>query len=470
MNVASSAPAEVIARIAMEVQLAFPLRRNLIYMSHVCKSWREAVISYPLLWNTIDHDIEVVTRMCLERSESLPLTISLSNFSHWSRDTWRLIGSQASRFEELCLDGSLSSGLADIFSFLTPGEGPLLLRELSLVDSRGSPDGWWYLRSPILSKDIPTLHKLSLSSFPLILQLSVLRHLTILDLDDPGSTSTNVLLHLLANNPSLQQVGITGPLDNQESYRGDQSIILPHLCFFRVDKCATVNILRCLHLPRSEPLEIHIQFSFQGVDLPQVYQPYSVIQLARDFKFPEIHLYIGSKFDLEIHGNSAGGITAEFVELPPNTAEVLGLSTVQFIKYFRFWEDQGHQSQHPLEFMSSLCRMQRLETLALDCLPASFEDIFRALNMDAMSCRLLRTLIVQLPEGVPVVPWKVPLLRVVRSRANRGVAIWRLRVIVESEGHVQLYSGIFDPFVQEIEIVVRQPRRADRKRWLVWED
>jgi len=409
--------------------------------------------------------------MCLERSESLPLTVSLSNFSQWSSLTYRLIGSHVSRFERLHLNGPLSSGLSDIFSFLTPGEEPLLLRDLALVGTQVLDRGSTHedLRSPILSKDVPTLHKLRLSSFPLIPQLSVLRHLTELDLNDPGPTSTNTLLDLLANNPGLQRVGITGPLDNQESPRGDQSIALPHLRCFEVRRCDAVDILRCLHLPRLEPLEIHMQSSFQEVQLPGVYQPLSVIHFARDFGFHQIHLYTCPKFNLTIHNHPAGGAYAELEELPPNTTEVLGPLTVQFIKYLHFWENEERPPWESLGHIEPFLHMLRLETLVLDCLAASLVEILIILNFDQIMCPLFRTLIIQFPERLPALAWKDFLFEAMRKRANRGNPIWRLRVVVQSEEEASLYSGIFRPFVQEIEILVRQPEQEDRSRWLVWE-
>ena len=77
--------------------------RTLISMFRVCKSRREAVISYPPLWNTIYSDGEMATRTRLERSKTLPLTVNLVNFSKWSTETLRLLGSHASRFEKLYL-------------------------------------------------------------------------------------------------------------------------------------------------------------------------------------------------------------------------------------------------------------------------------------------------------------------------------------------------------------------------------
>lgn len=199
----------------MEAQSTTSRHRDLISMSHVCKPWREAVISYPLLWNAVYYESEMTTRMCLERSKTLPLTVTLSNFGQWSNNTLRLVGSHASRFENLYLEGSVSSDLWCIFVSLTPSEGPLPLRELIL--SGFQPLGTLLthedFRSPILSKDIPTLHKLHLLSFPLTPQMTVLRHLTEIVLEDPGPSSANSLLDLRANNPSIQKVDITGPLE-----------------------------------------------------------------------------------------------------------------------------------------------------------------------------------------------------------------------------------------------------------------
>ena len=455
----------------MEAQSTASRHRDLISMSHVCKPWREAVISYPLLWNAVYYESEMTTRMCLERSKTLPLTVTLSNFGQWSNNTLRLVGSRASRFEKLHLEGSVPHNLSLIFLSLTPDEGSLLLRELGLFGTQplGILSTYEHLRSPILSEDIPTLHKLALSSFPLVPQMSVLRHLTELSLKDPGAGSTNSLLDLLANNPSLQRVGIAGPLSNQNSPRGDLSISLPHLRSFQISMCSAVDILRCLHLPRSEHLRIDIQTSFGAAYLPGAYQPYSVIQLFRDLELHQVRLDTHPRFNLEIH-NSVVGITAGFGELPPRTAEVLGPLTVQFIKYLRFWEDRELQNWHPPSFSAPLHRMVRLETLALDCSAASLDDILFVLIIGETTCPALRTLIIVLPEDEPTAIRKDTVLKTVSARASRGNAIWRLRIVVPSEEHVPLYSGIFDPFVQEIETVAVQLEQEGSEHWLVWED
>ncbi|KAF9784593.1 hypothetical protein BJ322DRAFT_1109306 [Thelephora terrestris] len=471
MNVASCVPAEVITRIAIEGQLLVPRQyRDLVSMSHVCKSWREAVISYPLFWNSISDESEMVTRMCLERSKTLSLTVSLSDFNTWSTGTRRLVGSHASRFETLSLSGFLPGGLSEIFTNLIPGEDPPL-RELQLRGMQELSTEFLIehglIFSPILSKDIPTLQKIILSSFPLTPQMSALRNLTDIGLFDLGSTLISSVLDLLANNPCLEQVAISRFYQSRTSRRKNLSIALPHLRSLLVYSCYAVDILRCLHLPRSEDLEIDIRYSFPEAALPQAYQPYSILQLASDLRFAEVHLYTSPKFYLKICDHS-GEITAEFGELPPKTAEVLGSSTVRLIKHLRFWEDQGHLDLHPLEFFDALHHMERLESLGLDCLPASLEEILFLLD-DATHCPLLRTLIVRLPEGVVADVEEHSLLDVVRSRAGRGNAVRRLRVVLSSEEYVLMYSQIFRPLVQEFDILVCQ-LGGDERPWLVWED
>lgn len=416
----------------------------------------------------------MTARLCLERSKPLPLIVTLSNFGQWSAETRWLLGTHTSRFKRLHLEGSVLYDLVQTFSILTPGEGPLLLRDLALIGSQllgasGTLLIHQYLHSPILSKDIPTLHNLRLFSFPLVPQMSVLRHLTELDLEDFGPASANTLLDVLANNPSLQKVDIVGPLYNLDSPREDLSIALPHLRSFQVCMCDAVDILRCLHIPRSEHLRVGIQSSFEVGDLPRAYQPYSVIHLAREFEFHEIRVDIDPNFHLEVH-DSERGIEAGFGELPPSTEEVLGPSTVQFIKYLRFWDHREDHSSYPPGFWDPFRRMEGLETLALDCYPTALDDILFILDLGATVCRALRTLIVILPESDPATTWQDTILDTVRMRAGRGNAIWRLRVIVSSEEHIPLYSGIFDPFVQEIEIVAPAVGWEARERLLDWED
>ena len=473
VNIANSAPAEIITRIAMEL---IPLRskryRNLISMSHVCKSWRDAIISYPLLWNTIDNDSEMVTRMCLERSGSLPLTVALSDFDTWSSDSRCLVWSHAGRFETLSLAGSPTRGLSEIFKSLTPSGKPLL-RELSLRSkmylSTACLNLYGSLRSPILSTTIPTLRKISLSSFPLTPQLCALRDLTDVQLIGLGATPTNAVIDLLANNPRLKQVTICDMEDSRGSPRRDLSITLPHLRNFLVRRCNAIDILRCLHLPRSNSLRVTVTNSFEKTTLPTIYRPYSTFDLARDFGFHEVHIFCDPGFHLKVSNWSLREVAAEFGELPPSDAEVLGPSTVEFIKHLRFREAQEHSVYHPLNLLDAFCHMDRLETLTLDCLTASLDKIFR-IFINVICCPLLHTVIVRLLEGEAVDEWDASLLDVVRARKDDGHAIQRLRIVVSSEEHVTASSGVFNPLVQEVEILVREPGEDDEESWLVWGD
>ena len=445
-------------------------RRDLVSMSRVCSSWREAVISYPLLWNTIANDSELVTRMCLERSKSLPLTVSHFRFRLWCYSTWQLLSSHSSRFETLSLEGKLSCGLYDILINLEPTKDPIL-RKLTLRCTKqlnaASFAEYKSLPLPILSKDIPTLHKISLACFPLTPQLIALRHLTTIELIEMGSNPVSGVLDLLANNPHVEQLVLIGSLDNDGSHWEDLSIALPHLRRFDVCQCDSVDILRCLHLPRLENLKIDILCSFEKVTLPRTYQPYSIIQLARGLKSPKIHLRTSPKFYLKL-GVDMGEITAGFGELPPMTAEALGPSTVQFIKYLQVSADQARPNWRASQILDAFSHMERLETLALDCSPISLEEILLVLN-DVACCPLLRTLIIRLPPYVAT-DVEEALLGVVRCRADSGNAIRRLRVIVSSEEYIPTHSKIFEPLLQEVQILVCKPGARIGRPLLVWED
>ena len=470
-NVASSAPAEIITRIAMEIPSRDQWQHNdVISMSHVCKPWREAIVSYPLLWNISHEESEMVTRMCLERSKSLPLEIYLSHWSEWSFNTMRLLKSHTSRFETLELNGSLSD-LSEIFTNLKPSGKPIL-RELTLWDPAESDTATLAehasIHLPILSHEIPTLRKVFLSSFPVTLQLSAVRHLTEASLINPGPTGA--VLDLLANNPCLEKVDLVNMVDDQGSPREDQSISLPHLRCFSISECDDIDILRCLHLPRLEPLKIEVAHSFTQSSLPGAYQPYSTLQLSWDLGFHEIHIHSHPEFCLAAgKRRSPSHLTAKFGELPPNATEVLGPSTVEFIKYLCFRETDAYWRPSPShEFANAFHHMERLETLTLACLPASLREIFSVLD-DVACCPLLHTLIVQLPKGVAVNAGGGSLLGAIRARGDGGNAIRRLRVVVASEKYATVCSQIFNPLVKEVEILVRQQGMNDGERLLVWD-
>ena len=51
--------------------------RDLVALTHVCRAWREVFISRSTLWTDLDCVGEARTRVYLERSNSLPLNLSL---------------------------------------------------------------------------------------------------------------------------------------------------------------------------------------------------------------------------------------------------------------------------------------------------------------------------------------------------------------------------------------------------------
>lgn len=258
--------------------------------------------------------------------------------------------------------------------------------------------------------------------------MTLLRHPTEPDLKDPGAASANTLLDLLVNNTSLQRVDTAGPLDNQESHRGDLSIILPHLCEFLVFGCDAVDISAVFaspgrNLSTSTPYpRLKESILWRLINRTPLFNS---LGTSDSTKF---HLCVDSEFNFKIYDDSQGGITAGFGELPPNTAEVLGPLTVQFIKHLHFWEDKVYRRWHPLEYIDPLHRMERMETLALDCLPAGFEAFFLVLGMNTVVCPLLRTLIVGLPEGEPAVAWKDLVFKFAQTRASRDSAIKRFEL------------------------------------------
>ena len=446
--------------------------RNVISMSRVCKSWREAVISYPLLWNTIYDDSETVTRMCLERSGSSPLTLVLSDFDTWSSNTRRLVGTHAGRFETLSLIGSQPCGLQEISKSLSSCGKPLL-RELTLWSAASFDHArfglYESLLSPTLATETPNLRKIHFSSFPLIPQPCALRHLTNAELFGLGATFTNAVLDLLANNPRLERVAI-GNMDGEDewSHREDQSITLPHLRHFLIYRCEAIDILRCLHFPCSESLQIDIQDSFKKSRFPAIYQQYSVFQFGSDLRFYQVHIGGDPEFHVKLHDWSLGEVVAKFGELPPKNAEILGPSTIEFIKHLHFREVQGHSVIYHFSPSEAFSHLGRLETLTLDCFTASLEKIFPVLA-NVTRCPLLHTLIVRLPEGEAVGRWNASLFDVVMARKDRGHAVQRLRVVVPSE-HVTACSGLFGLFVEEVEILVRELGKDDGESWLIWGD
>ena len=132
---------------------------NLVTMTHVCRGWRELLITRPSLWARLHCEDTDRTRVYIERSKSAPLKLSLyrRGAANYIEDAFLLAVPHLSRLKSL-----IALGPPDILQNLTPHiSRPLpLLTKLTIKLTYGPPP---VLNSALFNGDLSSLRLLSLT-------------------------------------------------------------------------------------------------------------------------------------------------------------------------------------------------------------------------------------------------------------------------------------------------------------------
>ena len=193
-------PPEILSLIAQDVRDFDGDARYIIPLTHVCRYWRESIISTPENWAMISTDRRSLATASLERAKAAPLEVFLDMGG--IRDHPRffdLFIPHIPNIETLRLDRVLTT--EELFLF---GQHPMTnLRSLTLWNQESGP---WGLTDPFEASDL-TLQHLSLEGVPLFPSLLTLTTLTELQLADPQSDiRLDTILDFLEGNRSLNDL------------------------------------------------------------------------------------------------------------------------------------------------------------------------------------------------------------------------------------------------------------------------
>ena len=137
----------------------------LIALTHVCREWRELFISHSSLWASFDCENAYRTRLCLERSKTSPINLSLYRCCYLPPDDpfFQIIPHAIERLKSLTFTGFPDVLEDTIASLSHPAP---LLEEITVA---GYPDMYGpeqnpVLTSPLFDGDLPLLRKLHLGS------------------------------------------------------------------------------------------------------------------------------------------------------------------------------------------------------------------------------------------------------------------------------------------------------------------
>ena len=178
---------------------------SIIPPTHVCRFWRDSIISTPELWALIYSERVKLANLSLERAKAVPLSIHLSlDGLKANRGTLDIFLPHVIKTVSFtCINFSMAEELTRLLNF--PKSMPNL-RSLSLTRHPSHSQ-------PIDSFDFSThttLRELSLYNFPLVPSILSLRTLTKFTLFDREiQLHVDVLLSFLEKNRSLKSASLT---------------------------------------------------------------------------------------------------------------------------------------------------------------------------------------------------------------------------------------------------------------------
>ncbi|KAF8871582.1 hypothetical protein BD779DRAFT_1478115 [Infundibulicybe gibba] len=230
----------------------------------VCKQWRQIGLDCPELWSFFDdHSVAWMAKM-MERSHSVPLTVSIIKQEDMSSRKMALIADNMYRFEYL----DLHIPTANTHRFLEPFSGPVpLLENLDIVYLG---DATFVFLSDFLGGSAPNLRHIMLTITDSYVPWTsgLFAHLVTLNIDrdadgkpdGPEAPSLGVLLSALTRMPGLEILILSGCLPSPTSSAITAHVDLPKLDYLRTSGLLgnTTYLFRHITINASAAMNVRI--------------------------------------------------------------------------------------------------------------------------------------------------------------------------------------------------------------------
>lgn len=458
-------PSDIIVEIAtyLDPRACNGDHQPLITMSHVCRYWREALVSNPKSWCFLRSEYLDLFPLFLERSGSYPLEVDLT-------DTWFSYAIQhlipyASRLESLrCY---VDEANAEFLWTLSKLDHSPNLQTFSIVANRAPPVAPQLTEMGLISGDMSNLRTLELLPLPVTPQFAGFRRLTNLRLDVVYSTLTDVL-DLLAANPSLEKVRLLGNFDESEDERAVGSIPLGCLQFLSVERCTPCIFLEKLTFPRNA--RIFIRYNLISNLIPLAFTlPRSMGKYENLQGLTCLHVLIGPQDDVYVDATGPNGSVAlRFMglrDVSPACNAIASLSTREITQFVC--------ELHPALTSMEIGKVTRL----MDILPdveeitlvhfggADTQDFLSALKNTRGWTRLLGLKFVHCRQ---VNDWIGDLIQVAAERNDERI-LDTVTVVYEGREQMQELFGVLGGFVGTLELAEEEAEEVVRSE-LVWDD
>jgi len=238
--------------------------KDLITMTHVCRSWRELLITRPSLWVRLHCENVDRTRVYIERSKSAPLKLSLYDGGDVGclEDPFLLVVPHIKRIKSLAINAGLN-----LLHNLTP----LLFRPAPLLSELIIHCGGHVLDTRLFNGDLPSLCSLSLSGVTTHLPWKNLSKLTTFKLCHvpEGRASITELLDFLEGAHHLRDITLDHSIPTSSDAPPGRVVSLPHLKQLTIYANPVHSILlNHLSIPTGASLALNFEFTGNKSPVP----------------------------------------------------------------------------------------------------------------------------------------------------------------------------------------------------------
>ena len=429
-------PPEVLSLIAWHHFHPEDPDEELITLTHVCRSWREILISHASLWTSLDCTDVDKTRVYLERSKTSPLKIHLEH--RWLCDAFLLTVPHLDRLGSLFLTGAPNDLLQLIQEhFVSPA--PLLKTFSIWVTEVGD----FSLQDSIFGGDLSSLHELLLDGAVTNLAWENMSNLTKFELRTipPDKISVTQLLNLFERAPLLRDILLEEAFPDFSDARPGRVLSLPNLEKL-VITAQPLHTILTNHLLIPTGASISQAFSFYDTkspihshlpkDLTNLKNLSSITSINLDFDHGAYLRLEGPSGGHYILGDWAGGgrISANTGRRVVRSLDVFNVSAVEklAIGHWRF----AAPPSSPVEESSiyrTLHRMNNLRTLTLtSCLNLPFIHTLDPVQNGSgtVICPKLEQLILYVKRQDRF--YLKELLAMAKERASRGAKLGTITI------------------------------------------
>ena len=239
--------------------------KDVVALTHVCRSWRALFISLPSLWNRLDFTNVDKTRTCIKRSKSSPLEVVLCKAERRSsiEDSFLLAIPLFRRLQSFTFTGTPDL-LCNILKHPTPPTP--FLKELT-IDITNVPAP--VISNTFFNNSLPSLRILKLTRVVIHSPWKFMPSLTTFNLSHvpDGGITVAQLLNIFESAPQLRHIRLTHSIPSSSNVLPGRVVRRPRLETLAISADASHSTL-LNHLSIPERALLNLDFDFGGDESP----------------------------------------------------------------------------------------------------------------------------------------------------------------------------------------------------------